>query len=104
MLRSSPCSGVSFLQDEVVRFPYAILEVKVQQQPPPAWVQSMLLLADASTRMHVGINVKFSVSCSGDTFRERLHIWRRCLITLDAMELQSSIGSNLRILKPLFLL
>ncbi|CDI81748.1 hypothetical protein, conserved [Eimeria praecox] len=36
------------LQDEVVRFPYAILEVKVQQQPPPAWVQSMLLLSDAT--------------------------------------------------------
>ncbi|CDJ46735.1 hypothetical protein, conserved [Eimeria brunetti] len=35
-------------RDEVVRFPYAILEVKVQQQPPPAWVQSMLLLSDAS--------------------------------------------------------
>ncbi|CDJ62803.1 Vacuolar transporter chaperone 2, related [Eimeria necatrix] len=35
-------------KDEVVRFPYAILEVKVQQQPPPAWVQSMLLLADAT--------------------------------------------------------
>ncbi|CDJ35864.1 Vacuolar transporter chaperone 2, related [Eimeria mitis] len=35
-------------RDEVVRFPYAILEVKVQQQPPPAWVQSMLLLSDAT--------------------------------------------------------
>ncbi|KAL8446337.1 hypothetical protein Emed_005074 [Eimeria media] len=31
-------------KDEVVRFPYAILEVKVQQQPPPDWVESMLVL------------------------------------------------------------
>ncbi|KAL8271538.1 hypothetical protein Esti_004573 [Eimeria stiedai] len=35
-------------KDEVVRFPYAILEVKVQQQPPPAWVESMLVLSDAT--------------------------------------------------------
>lgn len=41
--------SVSMLQDEVVRFPYAILEVKVQQQPPPSWVESMLLLSGAST-------------------------------------------------------
>ncbi|OEH78663.1 hypothetical protein cyc_01681 [Cyclospora cayetanensis] len=34
-------------KDEVVRFPYAILEVKIQQEPPPTWVQSMLLLSDA---------------------------------------------------------
>ena len=40
---------MELLQDEVVRFPYAILEVKVQQQPSPAWVESMLLLSDAST-------------------------------------------------------
>ncbi|XP_026193153.1 vacuolar transporter chaperone 4 [Cyclospora cayetanensis] len=35
-------------KDEVVRFPYAILEVKIQQEPPPTWVQSMLLLSDAT--------------------------------------------------------
>lgn len=35
-------------KDEVVRFPYAILEVKVQQQPPPPWVESMLLLSSAT--------------------------------------------------------
>ncbi|KAL8424418.1 hypothetical protein Efla_001020 [Eimeria flavescens] len=35
-------------KDEVVRFPYAILEVKLHRQPAPPWVHSMLLLTDAT--------------------------------------------------------
>ncbi|KAL8436642.1 hypothetical protein ACSSS7_001572 [Eimeria intestinalis] len=61
-------------KDEVVRFPYAILEVKVQQQPPPEWVESMLVLSDATCASlcpHSALVYKFSKFQHGMAFLHR---------------------------------